>query len=71
MGRSKKDWLHEAVVKKPGALRKSLHVPKGENIPEKKLEKATHSKSPKMRSRAVLAQTLRKLRNKYKRPQQA
>jgi hypothetical protein len=47
---------------KKGALHKSLHVPEGEKIPEKKLEKAEHSKNPKLRKRAVLAETLSKLR---------
>lgn len=51
----------QAAIKKPGALRASLHVKKGENIPENKLEKAEHSKNPKTRKRAVLAETLRKM----------
>lgn len=46
---------------KKGALHKALHVPQGEKIPEKKLERAEHSKSPLMRHRAVLAETLKKL----------
>lgn len=50
------------AIKKPGALRKSLHVKKGEKIPEKKLEKAEHSKSKIMRKRANLAETLKGLR---------
>ena len=56
----KKKWI-QGAIKKPGALRKALHVKKGEKIPEKKLEKAEHSKNPKMKKRAVLAKTLRKL----------
>lgn len=44
---------------KKGALRKSLHVKEGENIPEKKLEKAEHSDNPTLRRRAVLARTMR------------
>lgn len=59
----KKKFIQEAI-KKPGALRKSLHVKEGEKIPASKLEKAEHSKSPLMRKRAVLAQTLGKLRKK-------
>lgn len=55
-----KKWIQDAI-KKPGALRKSLHVKKGEKIPEKKLEKAEHSKNPKTRKRAVLAKTLKKM----------
>jgi len=53
------DWIKDAV-KKPGALRKELGVKAGQKIPEKKLEKAAHSKDPKLKKRAVLAKTLRK-----------
>ena len=56
-------WISGAI-KKPGALRKSLDVKKGENIPEKKLEKAEHSKNPTTRKRAVLAETLKKKHKK-------
>lgn len=59
--KEKKKWIKKAI-KKPGALRESLHVKKGEKIPEKKLEKAEHSKNPKLKKRAVLAKTLKKLR---------
>lgn len=55
-----RDFIKEAI-KKPGALRKSLHVKKGEKIPEAKLKKAEKSKNPKTRKRAVLAETLRKI----------
>ena len=58
-----KKWIQKAI-KKPGALRKSLGVKKGKDIPESKLEKATHSKNPKTRKRAVLAETLKKMRKK-------
>jgi hypothetical protein len=53
-------WIQKAI-KKPGALRKSLKVKKGEKIPESKLKKAEHSKNPKTRKRAQLAETLKKL----------
>lgn len=52
------------AVKKPGALRKSLHVKKGEKIPAKKLAKAAHSSDPKMRKRAALAKTFKKIGGK-------
>ena len=52
-------WISGAI-KKPGALRKSLGVKKGEKIPEKALKKAEKSKNPTTRKRAVLAETLRK-----------
>jgi hypothetical protein len=56
-GDVKKNWIANAV-KKPGALRQSLGVKKGEKIPAKKLAKAT--KAPgKMGQRARLAETLK------------
>jgi hypothetical protein len=55
-------WIQKALPSSHrGALHKSLGVPQGEKIPEKKLEKAEHSKSPLMRKRASLAETLKKL----------
>lgn len=59
----KKKFIQEAI-KKPGALRKALHVKKGENIPASKLKKAEHSKNPTMKKRAVLAETLKGFRKK-------
>jgi len=59
----KKNFIAGAI-KKPGALRKALHVKEGEKIPEKKLEKAEHSKNPTMKKRAVLAETLKHLPRK-------
>ena len=54
-----KNWIASAI-KKPGALRKSLGIKKGETIPAAKLEAA--SKKPgKMGQRARLAQTLKKM----------
>jgi hypothetical protein len=53
------NWMAGAV-KKPGALRAALHVKNGQDIPEKKLEKAEHSKNPTMRRRAALAKTFKK-----------
>lgn len=58
-----KNFIAEAI-KKPGALRKTLKVKEGHKIPEKKLEAAEHSKNPTTRKRAILAETLRKLRRK-------
>jgi hypothetical protein len=52
----------QKAIKHPGALRKALHVKKGEKIPEEKLEKAEKSKNPTMRRRANLAETLKKMR---------
>lgn len=53
-------WIQKAI-KKPGALRKSLHVKKGEKIPESKIKKAEHSKNPTLAKRARLAETLKKM----------
>ena len=58
---AKGKWITGAV-KHPGALRKSLHVKKGEKISEAKLEKAEHSKNPTLRKRAALAETFKKMR---------
>lgn len=51
------NWI-KGAIKHPGALRKAMGVKEGKNIPVKKLDKAAHSKSPKMRKRAILARTL-------------
>ena len=59
----KKKWIAGAI-KHPGALHKSLHVKAGEKIPESKLKKAEHSKNPKLRKRANLAETLKKMHKK-------
>jgi len=56
-------WIQKAI-KNPGALRKELHVKEGEKIPESKLKKAEHSKSPKLKKRAFLAETLKKMHKK-------
>jgi hypothetical protein len=50
-------WIQKAISK-PGSLRKSLGVKKGEKIPTAKLEAAT-KKPGKLGQRARLAKTLR------------
>ncbi len=60
---NKKNWISDAI-KKPGALRKELDVPKGKKIPESKLKKAEHSKNPKLAQRARLAETLKGFKKK-------
>ena len=55
-----KNWIQKAI-KKPGALRKSLKIKKGQKIPLKKLQAAA-KKSGKLGRRARLALTLRRLR---------
>jgi len=57
---TKQKWIQEAI-KKPGALRASMGVKKGEKIPAKKLAAAA-KKPGKMGQRARLAQTLSKLK---------
>lgn len=55
-------WIHKALPKSSkGKLHRELHVPEGEKIPEKKMEKAAKSKSPLLRKRVALAKTLSKL----------
>jgi hypothetical protein len=53
------NWI-KGAIKKPGALRKTMGIKKGETIPTDKLAKA--AKMPgKTGQRARLAQTLKKL----------
>lgn len=56
------NWI-EGAIKKPGSLRKSLGVKKGQKIPEKKLDAAAQ-KGGKLGQRARLAKTLAKMRKK-------
>jgi len=58
VSKSKGKWIQSAISK-PGSLRKLMKVKKGEKIPEEKLERATRSKNPKLKKRAILAETLR------------
>lgn len=55
-------WIQSAI-KKPGALRSSLGIKKGQKIPAGKLAAAA-KKPGKMGQRARLAQTLGKIRKK-------
>ena len=57
MATKSKNWIAEAI-KKPGALKKSMGVKKGEKIPAGKLASAA-KKPGKMGQRARLAQTLK------------
>ena len=56
--KTKKKWIQGMHMKK-GALHKEMHVPMGKKIPMSKLKKAEHSKNPKLRKRAHLAETLK------------
>jgi hypothetical protein len=62
MDEAKKKWIQKAISK-PGALKKSLHVPTGEKIPASKLSAAA-KKGGKVGQRARLAMTLSKLKKK-------
>jgi hypothetical protein len=53
----------QKAIKHPGALRAELHVKKGKNIPEKKLEEAA-KKPGKLGRRARFAETLKKMHHK-------
>ena len=55
-------WIQDAI-KKPGALRKSLGVKKGQTIPKKKLQAAV-KKGGTTGKRAQLAMNLGKMRKK-------
>ncbi len=59
----KKNWIAGAVKNK-GGLHRSLGVPEGKPIPAKKMAKAAHSKSPKVRKQVALAKTLKGLNKK-------
>lgn len=61
--KKKKQWI-KGAIKHPGALRKTLGVKKGQNIPAKKLAAAA-KKGGKLGKRARLAQTLRKMHKRY------
>ena len=56
-------WI-QGAIKHKGALHRELHVPKGQKIPLSKIHKAEHSKSPTLRKRAQLAETLRGFHHK-------
>ena len=55
-----KKWI-QAAIKKPGALRKSMGIKKGEKIPMKDLKKAAKTKA-KQRETERLAITLKGLK---------
>lgn len=61
MSRSKKMFIAAATQNK-GGLHRSLGIPMDKKIPVKKIQKAEHSKNPKIKKEAVLADTLSHLR---------
>ncbi len=57
------NWIEDATKNK-GALRKALGIKEGKKISSVKLDKAIHSKNPKIRKEANLAKTLRSFKNR-------
>lgn len=52
-------WIQKALgPNSKGKLHRELGVPEGKKIPSSKLKKAEHSKNPKLKKRAILANTL-------------
>ena len=54
-----KHWMQKAFAHNKGALHADLHVPQGQKIPERKLERAEHSRNPTIRKRAQAAENAR------------
>ena len=63
MASAGRQWI-AAATKNKGALHRDLGVPEGQKIPAAKLRAAEHSKDPKTRRRARLAETLKNLNHK-------
>lgn len=59
--KKKKKWIKKAVSEGKGKLHEHLGVSKDKNIPEEKLEAATHSSNKTIRAEANLAMTLKGL----------
>lgn len=54
------NWI-KGAIKRPGQLHRDLGVPQGQKIPPAKLAAAKRSSNPKIRQRANLAATLKKM----------
>ena len=63
MVKKNKNWIQSAV-KKPGSLRKTAGVKKGQKISSRELSKLSKSKNPTTRKRANLAKTLKGFKKK-------
>lgn len=59
-----KKWI-QGAIKHPAALHKTLGVPEGEKIPEKKMQKALHSSNETTKKRAQLAETLGHMHHRH------
>lgn len=62
MSKDNKKWMQEAFAHNKGALHKTLHVPSGTKIPEKKMQKALHSTNPLTKKRAQAAENAKRAR---------
>ena len=59
--KSPEKWIQDSInPEKKGALHRALGVPEGKKIPEKKLEKAEHSKNLTTKRRAIWAENVKK-----------
>lgn len=56
------DKFIKKAIKHPGKLHRALNIPDDEDIPEKKLSKAEHSKNKTLKKEAILAKTLKKFK---------
>lgn len=54
-------WMEKAFAHNKGKLHRETGTPEGKKIPEKKIEKAEHSKSTTVKREANLAETARKI----------
>ena len=62
--KSPKKWIQKAInPEKKGALHRALGVPLDKRIPEKKLDKAEHSRNSTIRKEANLAKTLKSFKH--------
>ena len=57
------NWI-KGAIEHPGSLREELHVPEGKDIPQKKLQKAEHSRNPHVAKQAHLAEELEHFKHK-------
>ena len=62
--KSPKKWIQKAInPENKGALHRALGVSEGKKIPEKKLEKAEHSRNNTIKKEADLAKTLKSFKH--------
>ena len=62
---TKEKWIQDALPSSSkGKLHRRLGVPQDKKIPDKKLNKAAHSKNPSLKKEANLAKTLKSFHHK-------